>query len=92
MSPKRSKRKRSKTKGKDKISQSHLDEDEWSTEESKEDTDPIPREPRPIRKQRRTVADACQEDDDDVEAMHQDVAMKSPPPEMDGGSSGDPDA
>ena len=90
VSAKQSKRKRAESKGKNKI---YLDEDEWSTEESEEDTadaDPIPREPRPVRKQRRIITDACQKDVDDsedVEDMPQDVAMSSPPPEMDGASS-----
>lgn len=94
MSAEQSKRKRAKTKGKDKISQNHLDEDVWSAEESEEDmdeADPIPREPRPVRKQRRIVTDAYQEHEDDVEGVHQDVAMKFSPPETDGGASGDPD-
>ncbi|KAF8556966.1 hypothetical protein OG21DRAFT_1505809 [Imleria badia] len=83
VSAKQSKRKRTKSKGKNKISQNHIDEDEWSAEESDEDmddADPIPREPRPVRKQRRIIVDAYQEDDDDD-------AMNSPPPEMDRGSS-----
>lgn len=97
MSTKESERKRAKTKGRDKILQSQLDEDEWSAEENEEDMDDIDdidliiREPRPVRKQRRIVADAYQEhDDDDMEDMPQDVAMKCPPPESDGGSSRDP--
>ncbi|KAH0839886.1 hypothetical protein J3R83DRAFT_837 [Lanmaoa asiatica] len=94
VSIKQSKRKRAKTKGKDKISQSHLDEDEWSAEDSEEDTDDadlIPREPRPVRKQRRIITDAYQEDKNDVaEDTCLDVTMDSPPPEMDGGSSRDP--
>ena len=94
MSAKQSKRKRAESKGKDKFSQCHLDEDEWSAEESEDDTDdahPIPREPRPARKQRRITTDAWREDDDDdAEDMRQDVAMNSPPPEMDGGSSENP--
>ncbi|KAG8218597.1 hypothetical protein J3R82DRAFT_4240 [Butyriboletus roseoflavus] len=57
-----------------------------------DDADPIPREPRPVRKQRRIVSDVYQEDDEDIEDLRQDVAMKSPPPEIDGGSSGDPNA
>lgn len=93
MSVKQCKRKRAKTKGKGKFSQSHLDEDEWTAEESEGDMDdagPISREPRPVRKQHRIITDIYQEDDDDVEDGVQDVAMKSPPPETGGGSLGDP--
>jgi len=86
-----SKRKRVKTnKGKNRA-QSHLDEDEWSAEDSEDDmddTDLIPREPRPIRRRRRTIADASLEDDDDNEAdMRRDITMSSPSPETDGESS-----
>ncbi|KAI9574717.1 hypothetical protein HD554DRAFT_84576 [Boletus coccyginus] len=98
VSAKQSKRKRTKSKRKDKSFQSHPDEDEWSAEDSEEDmsdADPISRGPRPVRKQRRTIADVCQEeeeDDDNVEDIRQDdVAMGSPPPEIDGGSSQNPD-
>lgn len=56
------------------------------------DADPISRGPRPVRKQRRTIADVCQEEEDDgVEDIRQDdVAMGSPPPEIDGRSSQNP--
>jgi len=55
------------------------------------DAGPISREPRPVRKQRRIIADACQEEeDDDVEDMRRDVTMNSPPPEIDGESSENP--
>ncbi|KAF8138427.1 hypothetical protein EV363DRAFT_1393879 [Boletus edulis] len=87
---KQSKRKRAKSQGRDKSSQSHRDEDEWSAEESEDNMDdagPVPREPRPVRKQRRILADACLERDvDDAEDMYQDVTMDSPPLEMDGES------
>jgi phage repressor protein C with HTH and peptisase S24 domain len=90
VSAKQSKRKRAESKGKNKFSQSHLDEDEWSAEESEQDTDDanlIPREPRPVRKQRRIITNACQKDVDEDMPQDHDVAMSSPPPEMDGGSS-----
>lgn len=86
---KQSKRKRAESEGNDE----HLDEFEWSTEESEDmdEADPIPREPRPVRKQRRIITATCQEDsEEDAEDIYQDVAMTSPPPEMGGGSSKNP--
>lgn len=90
LSVRQSKRKRLKSKGKKKPSQSRLDDDEWSPEESEEDMDaddPISGEPRPIRKQRRIITDVSQEDDDDgIEDRGRGIDMDSPPPEMDEGS------
>lgn len=91
MSVQQSKRKRAKTKGKGKISQHRLEEDEWTAEESEDDVNVNPREPRPVRKQRRVVTDLYQEDNsDDADDVFQDIAMRSPPPETGEGSSGGP--
>lgn len=81
-SVKQSKRKRGKTKGKGTFPPNRLDKDEWTAEieESMDDADPIPREPRPVRKQRRIITDVYQEGDgDDEDVVLQDVAMKSSP-------------
>ncbi|KAG9317419.1 hypothetical protein JVU11DRAFT_1618 [Chiua virens] len=91
---KQSKRKRVKAsrKGKNKVSFNDLDEDEWSAEETEEnvdDTDPIPREARLIRKQRRIIYQE-EENVDQADYLREDVMMDSPPPDMDEGSSGDP--
>lgn len=90
VSVQQSKRKRAKTKGKGKISQHRLEEDEWTAEESEDDVNVNPREPRPVRKQRRVVTDIYQGDNFDDADVFQDIAMRSPPPETGEGSSGGP--
>ncbi|KAF9226566.1 hypothetical protein BS17DRAFT_800591 [Gyrodon lividus] len=85
-SAKHNNRKRAKTKGKHKASDSHLDEDILYTEESEQDSDAglqvVARVPRRSQRQRRAIAGGYREyDEDSMEDAdaYQDVDMAPPP-------------
>ncbi|KAF9247311.1 hypothetical protein BU15DRAFT_84828 [Melanogaster broomeanus] len=94
-SAKHSNRKRAKTKGKHKASDSHIDEDILSSEESEQDSDGeagpqlVTTEPRRSQRQRRVLAGGYRENDEegveDADA-YQDVDMAPPPTESNGRS------